>query len=237
MNYKLIVFTLVLALLFFSCGDKKEVPKDEMESLAMIAFVNNTDENIRIALFKKPYKQPTLLEFPWQIVSPPAKGGSTMVQIPNYYQVYVNYSFDPAERQNPYGGIRTPSISFNEFTARFLVVEEKAQDGGAVAAILKQVFTDLVANEIQIENTAPFGVWGHIQLDGNDLFRPQVITPGSVLMADVRGSFYAAVISESAPGTYPIKEEELSSQPVEVVPGDKITVTGSKWAGYNFTKS
>lgn len=203
--------------------------------MASIELINNTRENIRIAIFKKPYKQPSLKIIAWNIANLPRTGGNVKVKIPTNYQVYVNYSLDPKERDNPEGGIKTAILDIDVQTARFIVKEEITNDKQASIAILSRVFTDIVRNEIQIENHASFGVWGHVLLNNQDVYPPQIITPGRTLMEDVRSPIYIAVIDEFVFRGQVIKVEELSSPPFEVLAGDIISVTGDKWRGYSMS--
>jgi hypothetical protein len=205
--------------------------------MAQIGLVNNTSENIRIAIFKKPYKAPSLQIVAWQIEALPRSGGNTSINIPSNYDVYINYSFDPVIREDPHSGVKTAPISIDILTAKFLVREERTNDNTAVLATLNQVNNDIMGNEIQIENQASFGVWGHILLDGQDVYPPQIITPGRTLMEDVRSPLYLAVIDEFIIRGSVVKVEELSSTPIEVLTGDKVTLTGSKWQGYCLTKN
>jgi len=204
--------------------------------MAQIKLINNTMENIRIAVFKKPYKAPSLKVIAWRIEALPNNGGNTVVQVPSNYDVYINYSQDPAQRDDPYGGIQTAPITLDLQTAKFLISEERTNDNNATVATIKRVFSDIVGNEIQMENQASFGVWGHILLDGQDVYPPQIITPGRTLMEDVRSPLYLAVIDEFVFQGTVVKVEELSSLPVEVLTGDIVTVTGSKWDGYSLSK-
>ncbi|MGD8777533.1 MAG: hypothetical protein PVH88_01070 [Ignavibacteria bacterium] len=204
--------------------------------MAQITLINNTSENIRIAVFKKPYKAPSLKVVAWRIEALPNNGGNTSVPIPSNYEVYINYSLNPATRDDPYAGIKTAPINIDVQTAKFLVREEPTNDKNASVATLNRVFVDVVGNEIQIENQASFGVWGHIMLDGQDVYPPQVITPGRTLMEDIRSPIYIAVIDEFIIRGNVVKIEELSSLPVEVLTGDVVSVTGDKWQGYSLTK-
>ena len=204
--------------------------------MAQIGLINNTDENIRIAVFKKPYKAPSLKVVAWKIEALPKGGGNTSVQIPSNYEVFVNYSQDPVNRDDPDAGIKTAPIGIDVQTAKFLVREEPTNDKNASVATLNRVFVDVVGNEIQIENQASFGVWGHVLLDGADVYPPQVITPGRTLMEDVRSPMFLAVIDEFIIKGNVVKVEELSSLPVEVLTGDIVTVTGDKWQGYSLDK-
>jgi hypothetical protein len=204
--------------------------------MAQIGLVNNTSENIRVAIFKKPYKAPSLQIVAWRIEALPRSGGNTSVLVPSNYDVYINYSRNPVTREDPNGGTKTAVINIDVQTAKFLVREEKTNDNSETVATLNRNF-EVVSNEIQIENQASFGVWGHILLDGQDVYPPQIITPGRTLMEDVRSPLYLAVIDEFIVRGSVVKVEELSSTPVEVLTGDRVTLTGSKWQGYSLTKN
>lgn len=205
--------------------------------MATVKLVNQTRENIKLAIFKKPYRSASLKLIAWTVEALPGGGGNKELNIPTNYQAYINYSKDPGEREDPNGGTKTAPISIDVQTARFEVIEEPTNDNQASVSTLKRVFTDLVGNEIQIENQASFGVWGHILLAGQDVYPPQIITPGRTLMEDVRSPLYVAVIDEFIFKGDLIKVEELSSSPVEILTGDTVTINGSKWNGYEICKS
>lgn len=203
--------------------------------MASIKLINQTDENIRVAIFKKPYRAPDLKLAAWRVEALPKGGGNKSLNVPTDYQVYINYSHDPVEREDPYGGIKTAKFPIDIQTGRFVVIEEKTNDKQDSVAILKRIFSDIVPEEIQIENQASFGVWGHILLSGQDIFPPQVITPGRTLMEDIRSPLYLAVIDEFVKRGDVVKVEELSSLPVEIMVGDTATIQGSKWSGYGIS--
>ncbi len=201
--------------------------------MSTITVVNKTDETVRIAIYKKPTLQPTLGTIAWKIVEPPPGGGQRVVQIPDDYGVYANYSFDPEEREDPTAGNRTKIISFNEYTAHFVVNNSPAsQDRRANVADISQSFTRLVLNEVRIENLFNYGVWGHVTKDGDDIYAPQVIWPRGRLMEDIRASFYLAVVAQFVYKGSRLVEEEISITETELLEGGTATVTGSKWKGY-----
>jgi len=202
--------------------------------MATIKLVNNTQENIRIAIFKKPYKAPSLKVVAWHIEPLPIKGKKE-ITIPTHYEIYINYSLDPKERDDPQGGTKTAAITIDTHTACFIVKEEHLDVKQDAAVVLERVFTDVVANEIQIENQASFAVWGHILLDGRDVHPPQIITPGRTLMEDVRSPLHAAVTDEYASPGDIFKPEALLSESKEILTGDTVTISGSKWDGYSLS--
>jgi hypothetical protein len=200
--------------------------------MAQITVVNNSDEVVRIAIYRKPVLLPTLSTIAWRIVEPPPNGGQTVVQIPENYSVFANYSFDTAEREDANAGNRTNVIQFAEDTARFIVGTAVSQDRRANAATLVQTFDGLVMNETRIVNQFGYGVWGHITKDGDDVYAPQVIWPGAVMMEDLRESFFLAAVSQFVYKGDRLVQEETSLTETEVLAGGMATVTGSKWKGY-----
>ena len=108
--------------------------------MSTITVINQSDEVVRIAIYKKPVLQPTLSSIAWRVISPPPQGGQTVVQIPSDFAVFANYSNNPAERNDPNAGNRTNTVSFAETTARFIVDSVSSQDEVAEAAIITQSF-------------------------------------------------------------------------------------------------
>ena len=200
--------------------------------MSQITIVNNTTEAVRIAIYRKPVLLPTLSTIAWRIVEPPPNGGQTVVQIPENYSVFANYSYNETEREDPNAGNRTNVIQFSEDTAKFTVSTVTSQDRRANAATIVQSFDGLVMNEARIENQFGYGVWGHITKDGDDVYAPQVIWPGAVMMEDLRDSFYLAVVGQFVYKGDRLVQEEISITETEVLAGGTAAVSGSKWKGY-----
>ncbi len=200
--------------------------------MASIKLINDTQENIRIAIFKKPYKAPSLKVIAWKIMTLSKMGGTAECNIPDNYQVHVRYSLDTAVAEDPNSGIKTGLLSIDAPEAKFMAKEGKDSGSDVRYVILETVFDDLPENLVHIENQASFGVWGHVLLDGQDVYPPQLITQGKTGIEDIASSFFAAVIDESVISGYVVKEEVLLSEPVEVEAGNTITVKGSKSEGY-----
>ena len=207
--------------------------------MSIITIVNDckNGEVVRVAIYKKPVIVPTLETIAWRIISPPPNGGRTTVQIPSDYQAYANYSSDGTNRDDPDGGNQTQILSFNEYTARFVVGSATSQDARATAATISQVFTGLVTNEVRMENQFGTGVWSHITKDGDDVYAPQVLWPGAVRMEDIRASFYLAVVSQFTYKGVRLVDEEISLTESELIEGGTATITGSMWDGYQISST
>ncbi len=197
-----------------------------------VKFINNTQENLKIAVFKEPYKTPSLQVLAWKIIALPKGGGNRNLTFPDQYQIYINYSTEPFEKDDPYGGTHTSIITIDHSTSKFIVRNEFTNDGRDRVAVIKRVYEDVIPEQIQIENRAAYGVWGHILLGGSDIYPPEIITPGRTLMENVEGSFFVSVIDDYFSVGSIIKERELRTEPVPIETGDIITVTGNKWSGY-----
>jgi len=200
--------------------------------MSQLTIVSNSSDLLRVAIYKKPYRQPTLNTIAWKIVAPPPDGGQTTVEIPDNYSVFVNYSFDPAVRSDPNGGSRTPVLTFDEATARFDIASKSTEDNRDTVAIHSRSFNDLVMNEVHLDNQAGFGVWGHIQKDGADIFPARVISPGRTLIEDVRSTLYLAVIDEFVSLGDRLVQEEISLTETPILEGQTATITGDEWQGY-----
>ncbi|MGD8781299.1 MAG: hypothetical protein PVH88_20340 [Ignavibacteria bacterium] len=199
---------------------------------AGVKLINSTDENLRIAVFKLPYMAPSLNLVAWKIIALPNNGGNKTITIPNQYEVYINYPEEDSERSDPYGGVHTSHVKIDQSTARFIVRNELTNDGKVHVATLKRVFFGLVNSEIHIENRAGFGVWGHIMLNGEDIYQPQIISPGRTLMENIESPLYVSVIDEFVSVGSVVKVRELRSRAVEINTGDDVIFAGSKWDGY-----
>jgi hypothetical protein len=107
-----------------------------------------------------------------------------------------------------------------------------SQDHRATGALVTQNFNELVLNEVHIVNKYGMGVIGHVQLEGDDIYQPQVITPGGVLMEDIRSSLYLAVVSEFTYKGQRLVQAEISLTEAEILEGQTAVITGSQWSGW-----
>jgi hypothetical protein len=202
--------------------------------MSQITLTNETSELVRVAIYKKPVLQPTLDTIAWQIVAPPP-GGQTVVPIPEDYQAFAEYSLDlnnPDPTNSSSTVYQTNLAPFNETSARFVISSVRSQDKQASGAVIAQVFTDLVLNEVRMENNFGIGVLSHVQKAGQDVYAPQVLWPGGVRMEDIRTTFYLAVVSQFLYQGGRLVDEETQMTETPILEGGTATVTGSMWKGY-----
>ncbi|MBB3823471.1 hypothetical protein FHT03_003516 [Xanthomonas arboricola] len=200
--------------------------------MSKITLINQTDETVRLALFQKPVKNPTLATIAWQIVAPPP-GGSSSVEIPSDFSVQASYSNDPTNPSNL--DTSTKPVSFSETSASFSIDGLVSQDRRANGAVINQTFTDLVLNEVRVVNNFSIGAETTIYRGGDAIYEAQVIWPGGLFLEDVRTSMYVAVISQFTYKGQRLVQEELSLTETEVLEGGSLIVTGSMWTGYSLT--
>jgi hypothetical protein len=202
--------------------------------MSNITLINNTNETVRLAVFQKPVLNPTLATIAWQIAAPPP-GGSSVVEIPSDFGLQVRYSNDPARPSNLDTAARP--VTFNETSASFTIDSVASQDRRANGAVINQVFTDLVLNEVRVVNNFSIGVEAAILRGPDPIYPPQIIWPGGLFMEDVRASLYVAVISQFTYKGQRLVQEEISLTQTEVLEGDALIVTGSMWTGYALAKA
>ena len=202
--------------------------------MTTITLNNSTDETLRIAIYKKRIAQPTLDTIAWQIVDP-GPGGVATVTIPEQFEVFGEYHLDPPKNQGPL--YCTNTVAFDELTARFVIGSEPSQDQRAEGAVITQSFTDLVLNEVRIVNNFGLGVIAHVQKNGADVYAPQVLWPGGLMLEDLRETFYLAIVSQFVFKGHRLVDEELSQTETPILEGGVATITGSMWEGYSITKS
>jgi hypothetical protein len=201
--------------------------------MAHVTLINRTNEMVRLALFMAPVLNPNLGSIAWKIASPPP-GGSTVIEIPDDFAVLARYSSDPANPSRL--DTETAAVAFTEYTASFAIEGEASGDGQATGAVIRQLFTDLVMNEVRVVNHYPIGVELSILKGGNPIHAPQVLWPGGMLMEDLRGSIHVAVVSQFAVAGGRLVQEEISMTRIDVLPGDTLVVTGSMWTGYALSR-
>jgi hypothetical protein len=210
---------------------KAAVPSDHEGASRMshVTLINRTNEMVRLALFMTPIIDPNLGSIAWKIAAPPP-GGSMTIDIPDEFAVQARYSSDPA---NPsHLDTATAAVAFSEFTASFVVEGAASADGQATGAVIRQLFTDLVMNEVRVVNHYPIGVELSILKDGSPIHAPQVLWPGAMAMEDLRGAIHVAVVSQSAMAGGRLVQEEIGLTQAELPPNGTLTVTGSMWTGY-----
>lgn len=203
--------------------------------MSSITIVNNSTELVRIAIYKKPVRQPMLDTIAWQVIAPPP-GGQTVVPIPEDYQVFGEYSLDPNNPSplSPTATVnKTNVLDFDETTARFQLLSVSSQDKRASGAYINQVFDNLVLNEVRLENNFGLGVLSHIQKDGVDIYPPQVLWPGAVRIEDVRSTLYLAAVGQFVYQGSRLVDEEIQMTETEILEGGTAVVTGSMWSGYS----
>lgn len=201
--------------------------------MAHVTLINRTNEMVRLALFMAPVLNPNLGSIAWKIASPPP-GGSTVIEIPDDFAVQARYSSDPANPSRL--DTETAAVAFTEYTASFAIEGEASGDGQAAGAVIRQLFTDLVMNEVRVVNHYPIGVELSILKGGDPIHAPQVLWPGGMLMEDLRGAIHVAVVSQFAVAGGRLVQEEISMTRIDVLPGDTLVVTGSMWTGYALSR-
>ncbi|MCP5101857.1 MAG: hypothetical protein GY950_00675, partial [bacterium] len=188
--------------------------------MPQITMINQTADNFNVALFKETYTPPYSTAVAWKVETPRPEGGKTETTIPTDYQVYITYSENPVERENPDAGQKTTPITIAGATGNFAVNEKRPALLQTPGAILKCVFTPVTENEIHIENQAPFGVWFHVLLDGIRIHSPHFIQPGgTVILKDEESRWFAAVVKGPVAGGDLVPEEKLTGPPVEALTG------------------
>lgn len=202
--------------------------------MSTITLMNQTAETVRLAVFQKPVKNPTLATIAWQVAAPPP-GGNTVIQIPDDFGLQVRYSSDPT-RPDQLDTTARPVV-FPETTAAFTIDGVASQDRRSNGAVISQHFTDLVLNQVRVFNNFSIGVEAALLRGQYPMYEPQVIWPGGLFMEDVGSSMYVAVVSQFTYKGQRLVQEEISLTQAEVLEGDSLIVNGSKWTGYSLTRA
>lgn len=203
--------------------------------MAQLIFNNMIkDEAIRFAVYKKRDNgiHQNLNTITWHNFAVSPNGGTVAVDVPETYEAFVSYAIDPADRDDSQGLNQTCRLPFSELTARFKVGTANTQDLEKTAPEITQVFTDLMINQVRIDNHYSDGVWSHITQGGKEIFPPQVISPRAHRIEDLRATFYVAVIDRFVENGTRLVDAEFSSEEMPILVGQTVTVTGSKWKGY-----
>lgn len=197
-----------------------------------IIIRNATEENVRIAVFRRSPKNISMGTYAWKIIAPPING-QTRIPLSNTYQVFLNFPLNDSDRTDPFGGERTAIINIDEFTSRFTV-----NLGENDLITLNQVFDHLVQDELHINNVTPKGVWTHIAQDGDDIYKPRVLSPQSTYIATNPGdAYFLAIVSGNVVKGTLLAEEEISNTITPIAPDQTATISGSLWSGYTIEVS
>jgi hypothetical protein len=197
--------------------------------MTTLKFRNQSESIPRLAIFKKSYSRPSLGLVAWAIVAP-SRGGLCQVEVPGDYGVYIS----TGDENDPFGACRTRKLSLAAFSAQIQIIAQPTDDRSDYVPDIVQTDDKVVENEVHLVNSYGRGVWGHILQGDSDIYPPQIISPGEVLMVDARPSFWVAHISEHVRKGAQIVEGQLSTAPVEVMPGQTLIVQGSRMGGFRF---
>src|SRR5262245_33684847 len=142
--------------------------------MSVLTFRNESASIPRLAIYKKSYNRPSLGLVAWEIVAP-SRGGRAMVPVPMTYSVHIS----TGGANDPYGGCASRSITLNSFSAQIHVIANATDDRSGYVPDIVLDPDDAVENEVHIENGFGRGVWGHIMQGGQDIYPPQIISPGN----------------------------------------------------------
>lgn len=200
--------------------------------MSQILLLNSTNETIRLAVFQTPVCNPALATIAWQIAAPPP-GGTTYIAVPEDFSLQARYASDP--NHPTHLDTEIAPAAFAEATAAFTIDAAVSQERGP-HAVINRTFNDLVLDEVRVSNNFSTGVEASILRGTEPVFQPQVIWPGGLFAEAARSSLYVAVVS---PFTYKgqrLVQEEISLTQIEVLEGDSVAVSGSRWRGYALSK-
>ncbi len=96
-----------------------------------IFIVNQSEDNLRAAVFQKNNATPNLGLVPWRIKAIPI-GGTARVDIPAAYGVHVNFG----DEKDPTGGTQTRAVEIGGFEARITVSPATTTDHKEVVPVL-----------------------------------------------------------------------------------------------------
>jgi hypothetical protein len=200
--------------------------------VSTITLINQTDEVVRLAVYRKPVLNPGMGTIAWRIAEPPP-GGQQTLQVPFEFETYARFSLDPNDPSALDN--ETAHLKFSETTARFDIESPVREDRRSSVPTIVQKFTDLYLNEVRITNLYGLGCQVVVAMDGAAIYPPQVVWPGSVLVEDVRGACYVAVVAPYTTAGERLVREELELTEIEALAGSVLTVRGSQWKGYSLT--
>jgi hypothetical protein len=203
-----------------------------------IRILNETNDRlpVSIAIYKKPLL-PQTGSIAWKVVVP-GPCHPELVQVPEEFQVYAEYSQDPRNPDPPSPDATrstTDTVSFKEATAHFQIVPVNSQDDRATGAYITQVSTDLVPSEFCLKNDTPFSLLGHIQLEHADLYPPHLLRPRMVWNENLLSPFYLAVVGQRVSQGSQVQEEVGRLTETPVLEGGTFFVTGCMTSGYSIT--
>ncbi len=196
---------------------------------SQVILRNDTDEQLRLAIYKKPVKNPNLTTIAWRIAELPPRG-KQRIKLPASYEIFADYGTEANPSQTD---IQTGTLTFNELTARFNIDSASSQDNQSTGAVINQSFSDLVMNEVRVTNNFDRGVRLTIAKDGDAIYEPQIVSPGGLFLEDIRASLYVAVVNEFTFKGSRLVQEEFATGEAEVLEGGTLVAKGSMWRGYS----
>ncbi|WP_395373684.1 hypothetical protein [Marinicella sp. W31] len=189
-----------------------------------ITIINQSSDPIRIGIFRKQVKELSLDIHPWLIVSPPPAGGSSIITIPDVYSVFGQYSLTNSPNQMD---MKTNTLEFDA-TMGVIATNLEGEDGDK-GVVLKPSYEHLIRGELYLQNDADIAIMAHLQVDGQDVFKPELISPGGRLVEELVNGIYLNI---TQPGDNNSKQQNWVITNTPISPDQTAVVSGSKYTGY-----
>lgn len=201
------------------------MPKDET-----LVFENRSEGIPRLVVFKRDLLRPSTGLVVWRVLAIP-QDGVCVLRVPRQLQLHART--DTLESGTVY---QTRRLTLPSPAARLRVIPVDTDDRVTWVPDLR-----LAAGEgtregsIHVSNTHTTAVWIHLLLGGTELLASRHVAVNETVVLDVPPSYHVAWLGrELRPGD-PLSPAELPGRTVELCPGQRLCVTGSRMRGYSLS--
>jgi hypothetical protein len=196
---------------------------------ARLAISNESDDLVRIAVYKRSPLRPGEPAIAWTILSLPPRG-RTLCPVPRDIQLFARYSFFPERPSSPLH--QTGTLRLRQADACF-ALEAVSADRRTWSAALTRISGPAPGlGRVRIVNRLGLAAWSHIQQAGRDLFAPRILPPSAVRTEDLSSPFRLAVVGPHILEGAVLPDEEIRATEVVIGTSGEATARRCGRAGW-----
>lgn len=200
-----------------------------------ISIVNGTRLAVWVAIYKRSPLRTNESPVAWQVVFPPPRGKTTIF-IPQDYQVYARYSFEPDDPRRPVYQTNVLQVPHAPAGAGFVIEKVASPDRRTWGAVLTRAAESPGWYLIRIVNRFMIGVWSHVLQGGRDIFSPQILPPEAAWSEDLDSLFYIAVLPWPRAGGDLLLDSEIALTEIAVKAGETVKIQGGPYKGFKISR-
>jgi hypothetical protein len=196
---------------------------------ARLAISNESDDLVRIAVYKRSPLRPGEPAIAWTILSLPPRG-RTLCPVPRDIQLFARYSFSPERPASPF--YQTGTLRLRQADACFALEAVTADRRTWSAALIRASGHTPGPGRVRIINRFGIGAWSHIQQAGRDLFAPRILPPGAMRTEDLLSPFHLAIVGPHILEGAVLPDEEILATEAVIGASGEATARSCARAGW-----